>query len=350
MPLDLEGGDDDLDYGPDLDDLEGVPPAPPREDEKDDDDVNVADEDGPPNLRKRGTLKIEAEHISHLLTHRYKNPYCDACVRAKMKHFKTFRGAFRRKLKKFGDLITFDYVDTRQVRDDASMIEREVLVVRDRFTGMIAAYPSANKSTEDVVTAVKRFMGRHIIREAYGDLAPQYEKAMKELKIPYDHSLPGRAQSNSLAERNNQFIITTTTACLLQAGLPLCFWRAAIECVCHLLNIEPLGDDLSAWTKLTGKEFNGEAIPLGALVSFKPSGARVNPQGHKFDPDSIPGVFSGYEIGVGFKWTGQYRVWELDDFVKQNLAYDAERPRDKLRRPHLTQKVVLRFQLLFPAR
>ena len=85
------------------------------EDEKDDDDddIDVDAENGAPNLRRRGTLKNEADKLEHILTHRYKNPSCDSCVRAKMRHHKTFRGAFRRKLKKFGD-ITFDFVDTRE--------------------------------------------------------------------------------------------------------------------------------------------------------------------------------------------------------------------------------------------
>lgn len=161
-------------------------------------------------------------------------------------------------------------------------------------------------------------------------------KAMNELKISYAHSLPGRAQNSSLAERSNQFVVGATTTCLLQAGLPAYFWRAAIECVCHLLNAEPCEDDLAAWAKLRDKEFGGEIIPFGALVDFKPSSVRFIPEDHKFGPDSIPGMFAGYEIGIGFKWTGQYRIWDLNDFVGQNLAFDAERPREKLRRPHLT--------------
>lgn len=321
-----------------------------RREEKDDDRVDVPHDDGNPELRRRGTLKNEAKEMRHLLTHRYKNPYCDACVRAKMKHFKTYRGAFKRELKKFGDLITFDFVDTAKVHDQGILLETEVLVIRDRYTGLIGAYPSQRKTTEDVVRAVKRFMGRYRIREAHGDKAPRFEKAMGELKIPYDHALPGRAQSNSLAERNNQCIIVATTTCILQAGLPPCFWRAAIECVCHLLNIEPIMDEVSSWTKFHDQEFGGEAIPFGAAVSFKPSGARVLSQNHKFDPDAIPGVFAGYQIGVGFKWTGQYRVWALEDFTKQNLAYDAERPCEKLRMPHLTQKIVLKFPLEFPCK
>lgn len=141
-----------------------------------------------------------------------------------MKHFKTYRGAFKRELKKFGDLITFDFVDTTKVHDQGFLLENEVLIVRDRYTGMIGAYPSQKKSSDDVVRAIKRFMGRFKVREAYGDKAPQFEKAMKELRIPYDHALPGRAQTNSLAERNNQFILVAATTCLLQAGLPPCLY------------------------------------------------------------------------------------------------------------------------------
>ena len=90
------------------------------------------------------------------------------------------------------------------------------------------------------------------------------------MKVTLDNSLPGRPQTNSLAERNNQFILTTTTTCLLEAGLPPCFWRKAIECVCRLLNVEPGDDDLSAWCKMHGKDFKGEKIPFGALVFFMP--------------------------------------------------------------------------------
>ena len=54
---------------------------------------------------RRGTLKAEARTIQYLLTHRYKNPYCESCIRAKMRHYKAHRGAFKRKLKAFGDLV-----------------------------------------------------------------------------------------------------------------------------------------------------------------------------------------------------------------------------------------------------
>ena len=108
-----EDGEDDDDRIPAADDIPevdqsdedeiGVEHGPPEE-EDDEDDIDVDDPDGGVRLSKRGTLKHEACTLEHLLTHRYKNPYCNSCVRAKMKHHKTYRGAFRRKLTKFGDL------------------------------------------------------------------------------------------------------------------------------------------------------------------------------------------------------------------------------------------------------
>ena len=169
-----------------------------------------------------------------------------------MKHHKTFRGAFRRKFTKFGDLITFDFVDTRKTTKLGYDTVKESLVIRDRYTGIIQSYPSPTKNMEDAVRAVKYFMGRSTIREAYSDKARQFVKAMEALKIPCDHALPGRPSTNSLAERNNQFVIATTTTCLLEAGLPACVWKFAIRCVCHLLNVEAGEDELRAWCKLHG--------------------------------------------------------------------------------------------------
>ena len=236
--------------------------APEDAAEGDEDDIEVDVVEGESRVAKRGTLKREANSLNHKLTHRYKNPYCDSCIRAKMKHFKTRRGAYKRELKKFGDLITFDAVDTSKVHDDVLVLEKEVLVVRDCFTGIIGAYPSDRMTKDDVVRAVKQFIGAKKVRQAYSDHAPQFIEAMNEMKIPIDHSLPGRPQTNSIAERTNQFILTATSTCLLEAGLPPCFWRTAILCVCHLLNVEPTDDELSAWCKLHGSDFAGKRHSL----------------------------------------------------------------------------------------
>ena len=236
--------------------------APEDAAEGDEDDIEIDVVEGESRVAKRGTLKREADSLNHKLTHRYKNPYCDSCIRAKMKHFKTRRGSYKRELKKFGDLITFDAVDTSKVHDDVLVLEKEVLVVRDCFTGIIGAYPSDRMTKDDVVRAVKQFIGAKKVRQAYSDHAPQFIEAMNEMKTPIDHSLPGRPQTNSIAERTNQFILTATSTCLLEAGLPPCFWRTAILCVCHLLNVEPNDDELSAWCKLHDLILLANSFPM----------------------------------------------------------------------------------------
>eukprot|EP00435_Cladocopium_sp_Y103_P033301 s1011_g8.t1 len=142
---------------------------------------------------------------------------------------------------------------------------------------------------------------------------------MNALKIPFDHVLPGQPSTNSLAERNNQSSRQLRHA-FWKHGLPACFWKFAIRCV-----VEPGEDEVSSWCKLRCEEFKGEKIPFGALVYFKPSGARRNEQAHRFDPKAIPGDFASYEIAPGAII-------------------------DKLRFPHLTEKIEGRYPLTFPCK
>ena len=52
------------------------------EDAAEGDEIDVVE--GESRVAKRGTLKREANSLNHKLTHRYKNPYCDSCIRAKI--------------------------------------------------------------------------------------------------------------------------------------------------------------------------------------------------------------------------------------------------------------------------
>ena len=278
---------------------EKVPASDPKPDDPEG-LIEVEVERGESRYAKPGTLKREAKTLDHLMTHRYSNPFCDSCIRAKMRHFKTRKGAFKRKLSKFGDLITFDFVDMGKATEMGWRDHKELLVIRDRYSGMVLGSPVPDKSTETVVLAIKKFVGDRKVVCAYSDSAPSFEAAMNELGIPLDKSLPGRSVTNSIAERNNLFMLDTASTCLLHAGLPACFWPFAVEYVSHALNIERL-EDGSAWEKLHKEAFKGKMIPFGAKVNFKPSEARKAESPSKFSPRSIPGVFAGYEISSGMK-------------------------------------------------
>lgn len=131
-----------------------------RDEHDDDDDIEVDVVEGSSRMARRGSLKSEARTLDHLLTHRYKIPYCELCVRAKM--------------------VTYDFVDTQRILDQGVYIEREIFLVRYRYTGMVWAYPTMGKEVKDIVASIKHFAGLKKIRIAYGDKAPEFEKAMKE--------------------------------------------------------------------------------------------------------------------------------------------------------------------------
>ena len=134
-----------------------------------------------------------------------------------MKHRKHFaeHSRFQRKLTKVGDLVTFDYVDNRQVYEQDYGGEKTIFVIWDRYTGMFQAYPSAWKDSSAVILAVKQFMGRRKIREAYSDKAPQVTEAMKALKIPIDQSLAGKTKHNSSCGYHHMLVGSGNSTMLL---------------------------------------------------------------------------------------------------------------------------------------
>ena len=65
---------------------------------------------------------------------------------------------------------------------------REVLVVRDIATRANAAIPTESRHIDSVVGALKRLIGRRKVKLAYSDIAPEFDAAMAQLRIPIDHS------------------------------------------------------------------------------------------------------------------------------------------------------------------
>ena len=91
--------------------------------------------------------------------------------------------------------------------------------------------------------------------------------------------------------------------------------------------------------------FAGEQVPFGALVFFKPSPTRENPFSDKFDPKAVPGIFAGYELNAGMRWSRKYAVWALMDFVTASLAYDCEGIPLKLKQPQIVEVVKMKHPI-----
>ena len=64
------------------------------------------------------------------------------------------------------------------------------LMVMDRFTGWIGAYPARSKSAEEVADSFQSFFGsqRNQVKRVYTDGSMEFKKALKDLYLPHDVS------------------------------------------------------------------------------------------------------------------------------------------------------------------
>ena len=102
--------------------------------------------------------------------------------------------------------------------------KRDILVMRDAFSGLKAAYPLPDKKADSTADAIKHFRGERNIDIFYSDRSVEIERALRDLHILSDTSQPGVPQNNAVAERLVQDVLEGTRTALLRAGLPQCFF------------------------------------------------------------------------------------------------------------------------------
>ena len=78
-------------------------------------------------------------------------------------------GPFHREAKAWGDIVTADHIGCRRYEMIGINDERQALVVRDIYFGMIQVYPVYSNSTETTVDALHRYKGAHAIKLFYSD-------------------------------------------------------------------------------------------------------------------------------------------------------------------------------------
>jgi hypothetical protein len=89
------------------------------------------------------------------------------------------RGAFKHTLEKWGEIITFDYLYSGSHRTVGISSEKECLVIKDMFTGIVHGFPMPDRASVRVLESIKFFTGRRRIQLAYSDNAPEFIKAMR---------------------------------------------------------------------------------------------------------------------------------------------------------------------------
>ena len=102
------------------------------------------------------------------------------------------------------------------------------------------------------------------------------------------------------------------------------------------------------WEKMHGEPFYGKFIPLGAKAIIKPSETKGDSTS-KMEPTSMAGVFAGYELSSGCRWSGIYMVWSLEEFVDIDLSSKSSLLARNQRKPHKTKAIEMPKEgIVFP--
>ena len=182
-----------------------------------------------------------------------------------MKQAYSRRGAFQRPTEQFGQMITLDHMFSAQARMIGLDGELHVFNVKDLYTGFIMSYPVSSRTAEECVRSIRHFLGGHRVGNVYSDNAREFISGTYQMGSMHETSLPGVHKNNSMIERTNQIIKGGTTACLLQAGLPPCYWSFACKCFCVNYNFQ--GPTSTApWGMLHKAKHDKQIFPFGCLV------------------------------------------------------------------------------------
>ena len=82
---------------------------------------------------------------------------------------------------------------------------------------------------------------------------------------------------------------------------------------CAVSNFTSAWLDETPYQRRFEEQFKGLVVPCGALIEYRP--AKPDRQKlAKMEPRSVPGLFLGWYIQPGGRWTGDYLVAPLDSF------------------------------------
>ena len=195
-------------------------------------------------------------------------------------------------------------------------------MILDVATNFLTCYASARRDADAAYKAIIAAYGRRKVRYARFDNAPELIAACEEHRIPFETSAPYIHQTNGLIESHNRIELYGGKASFEQCGAPLCFWPLALAHFAFSRNLYPVGNSQeSAYEKRFGEgPFNGIRAPFFARVRFRPLPPdEDNKYVHRVQPNMVYGVFVGWVLAPGGKFTGRYKCTDLSEFINMDL-------------------------------
>ena len=152
------------------------------EEEPSDDHPGPRAPGGPADRRR---VAEDVNTIEHLRTHKPSNPYCAACMRAKMKHAHHRRVQQPRESVRWGDHLTMDHLVQRSGEFTTGVLGKlDAFVVLDVYSRWKRCLLVASRDHHTTLTELKHLIGRRNVRFIYFDAAPEFGSVCSELAIP----------------------------------------------------------------------------------------------------------------------------------------------------------------------
>ena len=246
--------------------------------------------------------------FEHMLTHFPKLSTCDVCNRARLysKRVKSRRVVDEEldlpEPDAFGQQLACDHLI---VFKSSKGKEHAVLIVQDRFSKVLQAYPTVSREAAQLASNLKHFVGLKstsytIVRS---DAAGEILKAVIDNNWLPESSVPARFPHNSVLEREIRTFQEIARSVFLQAGFAARpqLWPQACGYVATAMSAflkDPEGK--TRWENAFGKEFLGPQYLLGQLgyVRTKDAGK------FKFNPNAEPAIFVGWRLDFGMRYRG----------------------------------------------
>ena len=265
---------------------------------------------------------------NHCITHLPKSSKCNICKQAKLLAKRHRRLANKSSNlqevheaiapKGFMERIAIDHMYAKQHLGFDG--EEVVLMCVDLFSGLCAACPAGDRSTENVEEALRFFAGRNRpIVTVVSDRAPEFAKAISNCGFVSDPAPPRDVLHNPHAESAIRTFRQGVSTLMLQSGLNQQYWPYAIKYFEFAYNVlsPPSGPAIrnseeaeveapaSKYEAAVGYPYEGFLIPFGALVWYKD----LDKQG--FEPNGSPAIYLGPEVVAGMRYKATHRVFPL---------------------------------------
>eukprot|EP00971_Amphidinium_carterae_P352155 6492455-Amphidinium_carterae.1 len=241
-----------------------------------------------------------------MLTHYPKNRFCSCCRRTKAVSTPARRirpGHEKVTIESFGQMLHLDHLiagENCKGRDG----EKVALVIIDQFTGFGYVYPATSKSSDEVVSGIRHFLGEGIDWRNVSiksDNSLEIKRAAKQLGLAHYVSTPYRHQANGLVERFIRRLVESTRASLGQACLPVDFWTHGIRhaAMCYNIFVPVAESGETPWIRRMGAECEWDSVhAFGSRVHAMIHGG--SEKCSKFEPTASQCVLLSWFCAPGF--------------------------------------------------